>query len=394
MNKIRLYFLLDHPFNKRDYDRFGINILLKENFHIEVWDFTPFLFPKVYKNYSPSDKYTFNGLRVFSIKRKALTALAKLNENDIVISYINNSIFTFSIFKIISDKKLYYGFSKQNTIPFLALKKNFIQRVISNWKRLHEVIYYRIPIEFLGIRHPNFIIAGGNNILKDIKYFNSNETEIIWSHSLDYDIFLDNESNIDYFKISNFYKKPYFLFLDEYQPFHSDYLYSKNPPQIDPDIYYLELDRFFSFIENEKNCEVIIAAHPRSQYEKHPDYFNGRKCIKGDTFNLVKNASCIILHCSTAINFAVLFKKPLIFIKSAVIDEWFGPAINHLSSFFNKRVIEIDKPCTTFDLKIEDQIKIEDYNRYKSEYIKLENSENLNSWIIFSRHIKSKFHQA
>ena len=44
MTKIKkVIYIIETRFNKRDYDRFGIEILKKNGFEVEVWDFTPFL---------------------------------------------------------------------------------------------------------------------------------------------------------------------------------------------------------------------------------------------------------------------------------------------------------------------------------------------------------------
>jgi hypothetical protein len=390
MNKKKIIFLLNHPFNKRDYNRFGIDLLIKNGFDIEAWDFTPFLFPKVYMNYVPDDKYVFDGLKIFFFKCEALKSLAKLNNRDIIVLYISNSFHTYSIFKTLSNNNVYFGFSTQNTIPALPPKISFVKKFISNRKFLHEAIYNRIPSKLLGIRNPNFIIAGGRGSINDENQLLDTKLSIIWTHSLDYDIFLSNESQIN--NVSNrTISKGYVLFLDEYQPFHSDYLYQKNPPKIDPIVYYRELDLLFALIEKKENCEVVIAAHPRSQYDKHPDYFKGRKCIKGETINLVKNSNYVILHMSTSISFAVLYNKPLVFIKSSIIEEWYGPTIDFMAKLFSKFPISIDKKYTYSEIKKNLKIQLNDYINYKEVYIKSPNSENIMSWQIFSNHINSKF---
>ena len=59
-------------------------------------------------------------------------------------------------------------------------------------------------------------------------------------------------------------------------------------------------------------------AHPRSNYEKHPELFKKYKIIKGKTIDLVKNSKLVLMHCSTSVNYAVIYKKPIIILDSIV----------------------------------------------------------------------------
>ena len=43
INITKIIFFIEAHFNQRDYNRFGIPVLLENGFEVEVWDFTPFL---------------------------------------------------------------------------------------------------------------------------------------------------------------------------------------------------------------------------------------------------------------------------------------------------------------------------------------------------------------
>ena len=68
--------------------------------------------------------------------------------------------------------------------------------------------------------------------------------------------------------------------------------------------------KFFDYIEHKFHVRIIIAAHPKSNYDAKSDYYQGRTIIKGDTARLVKDSSFVIASQSTAINLAILFNKP------------------------------------------------------------------------------------
>ena len=79
--------------------------------------------------------------------------------------------------------------------------------------------------------------------------------------------------------------------------------------------YFEEMNNFFAKLEKKFNLEVIIALHPNCFIKNYSKYFNFRRCIKSDTARLVRNSKFVLSHASsTAINFAVIYKKPIIYI--------------------------------------------------------------------------------
>ena len=79
--------------------------------------------------------------------------------------------------------------------------------------------------------------------------------------------------------------------------------------------YFNEMNEFFSIIEKRFNLDVVIALHPTCFIKNYAKFFNNRKCVKYQTANLVKNSTYVFSHASsTAANFAIIFKKPLIYL--------------------------------------------------------------------------------
>ena len=54
----------------------------------------------------------------------------------------------------------------------------------------------------------------------------------------------------------------------------------------------------------------VTPFNPRKEYEDNP--FEGRDVIKGHSADLVRRADVVLLHGSSAINYAILYKKPII----------------------------------------------------------------------------------
>ena len=65
--------------------------------------------------------------------------------------------------------------------------------------------------------------------------------------------------------------------------------------------------------------------------------FGGRELLQGETARLVNDSSLVIAHYSYAVNFAVLYRKPLIFLTTDELKASFRrPAIEAISSHFHK----------------------------------------------------------
>ena len=180
------------------------------------------------------------------------------------------------------------------------------------------------------------------------------------------------------------------VFLDEYLPFHPDFIHLQMAHPTTAEDYYPLLRRFFGFLEDNYGVRIIIAAHPRSRYEELPNYFGGRPVIRGKTAQMVRESEFVIAHSSTSLNFAVLFYKPVIFITTNQLEQSSqGPFIHLMASWFGKQPINIDDQPIGVDWESELRINEEAYARYRNSYIKKDNSEELPFWQIVSNKIKS-----
>ena len=161
---------------------------------------------------------------------------------------------------------------------------------------------------------PHKIFSGNSEILQDyIRRYKKVRNCVIPIHSLDYDAYLRyigcNPS------LANTATDKNCVFLDETATGHpDDNVMGMQPLEKEP--YFRSIKRLFDKIERETGLEVIIAAHPFSAYEKTPGVFGNRKIIKGKTVDLVSRTSLVVMHSSTAINYAILFRRPILFVKT------------------------------------------------------------------------------
>jgi hypothetical protein len=177
----------------------------------------------------------------------------------------------------------------------------------------------------------------------------------------------------------------YAVFLDSYLPYQSDLKIVGMKP-ITAEQYYAALNRFFDVVERAHDVRVVIAAHPKARYDERT--FDGRVTISNRTPELVRDAEFAISHHSTSISYAVLNRKPLMFVYTdgmlAAYRHTVVTFIRELADFLGAPVYhveEIDSP---------DQAKLvpidgAKYDAFKYGYLTSHQSEHESTESIFLR---------
>jgi hypothetical protein len=293
---------------------------------------------------------------------KFLKLFKVLKKYNAVISFIHVPGFNAWVYKRlgIGVKKFLLSFYKVRT--FVNIFKVFLEKIykVLVLKREYDVVFF-----------------SGSNAKKFYP-----KTNVIAINHPDYDTFQESQN------IKRFTEKKYCVFLDEYLPFHPD-LQVINLKKIEPIKYYSSLLSFFDFLEQKLNLKVVIAAHPKANYNN--EQFEGREIYKYKTSELVKDAEFVISHFSTSISFAVLNYKPIIFCytneyKLAYRTNFFDFMLWHANylGMNTYNINNLDK--TKFSISRVDKEK---YSRYKYDYLTSKETENLYSGKIVYSYLMS-----
>lgn len=378
---IKIIILTEVGFSKRDYFRWGIN-KIEKIFDIKILDFTKISYPhffevhkeKVYEPRNYHEIREINKAKILIDNFKPTYAFDNMNSDS------NNSS---EIRKFLKQKKIKTIHIQSGLVP--TVKRNI-------YEKLHRIffLFLRPEIFYSKIKkilknkysgqnrdkNSEIILISG---LKGINEINKNK-EIIYSHSYDYELYLDYKKNLNQIDSP---KKNFIVFLDQYLPFHPGAVMRGEKPKATKKNYYPKINNFFSFLENKTNKKVLIASHPRADYSKE-NPFQNRDLIKDKTIELVNNADIVLAHTSTSISYAVLFNKPLIFLTSnEIIRSYDDFRINSLARELNSALINIDESKSfseIIDLSKISKISNEKYLDYKRNYIKHPYSENISMW--------------
>ena len=376
----KILILTDIGFSKRDYIRFGVNILEKK-YKVDILDFTEWLSPKYWKIY-PEKIYSCEGYKKISNYNdleKAISTKDIINIIDHLSSEKSYSILNYIRTKKLPLTKILGGLVLENKRTFWE----FIHKLFFLFFK-PKILFKKIIDIFRKKKEINlsydYVIIGGETEMENFKV--KNAKKVIKGHSFDYDVFLELNN-----KKSNLNLKPYAVFLDQCLPFHPGAAYRGENHKVTKEKYFPALNDFFTSFENKTGLEVIFAAHPRSRYDLYAEFLYGRKYFINKTPELVKNSKLVLIHTSTSMSYAVLYDKPIIFITTDEYKRSYDDfRINSYSRLMNSLLFNIDDKNNYS--KIPNSKKIfsfdkDKYKEYKDKYIKYPNSPEKHLWNIF-----------
>ena len=362
--KRKIIFIKESILSQRDYERYKFNDFIQSGYDISVLDLSSFN-NQDYKE--DIDIYSIAKERVFSpsSKKEILEYIKGIDHNSIIISLSRVNKKTLFIYKSLFKMGLKFGFIKLGTTPdvYFNFKKNTLRSLL---RKIKNKIIQRL----YGV-HSHFYILGSKADILNIEnhvLFNKKSRHIHYNN-LDYDLYLSNE------KLNN--KKiattKYVVFLDEYNLYHPD----NNTTGIMPvgKSYYSELNSFFSKIESKYSVKVIIAAHPRSRYDKIGNPFQGRKILNFKTIDLVKYSQFVLAHASTAITMSVIYKKPIVSLISHNYHHTYINSIKFFSETLSTTLVDLSSKNNRLPNSFE--INNKAYKDFHENYINYKNSNNL-----------------
>lgn len=349
---------IENPFyENRDIERFGFKFFEKNNYEIIIVD-CKLLFNKTHSWKITNHKYEVTNIENLS----EIEILIKKIKCGFALDLLAYNKVAFKIRNILNKNKI-LTVKKQGSLPlfqkgFINIKKELIKNHFFSKGFKHSV----------GIT---------TSLDTDKNFFIKRSLKKVYSQTEDYEKMMNNKEP---YYVQN---KKYILFLDDMLPNHPDYN-TYTPPKPSPtneDTYLRELNLFFKKVEDLTGFEVIIALHPKSSIKNWNQIFPNRKIFISSTLKLAKNCVCALAHESTSISYAVMFKKPIIFLSSDEIENsWIYINIIGKANYLGAETINITKFNSNHK-----KINIHDYNsiafnKYFDNFIKHPLSTGQSGW--------------
>ena len=180
----------------------------------------------------------------------------------------------------------------------------------------------------------------------------------------------------------------YAVYLDQNFPDHPDNI--NLGTKLNRITFYASLNKFFHHLEKKYKLKLIIARHPTVQ--DGAERFDNREEYSESTANLVKDAEFVIAHTSTAVSYAILNRKAIIFIATAEIEDKYSTTIaseiTNIARYLGQTRLNIDEPEQVKELVLKMPQK-NLYDNYIYSYLTTPESENRDSQDIFWERVSS-----
>lgn len=379
-------FITESPFSERDYSRFGVEIL-RRNFDVKIFDCTSLLKPYFWEKHKEV-RFQCSGYHAIGDIEQFLSLIAKIKYNSVAIDFIGIEPETRRIRMILQKfgipRVILHSGLLPNPVTDFRGRVLRILFLLKNPKLLSRGIGRRIERLLMPSTFPQIALCSGKAGLNDPRLVGVKHK--IFGHSFDYDLYLANKHQLD------LKPSPYAVFLDEDMIYHSDYDHASLKPAATEGSYYGSMNKFFDAFELETGIPIRVAAHPRSRYDLRPELWGKRSVIYGKTAQLVQDATIVLCHQSTSVSFAVLWRKPLIYLTTNEINSSFlGPRVSLFSRLLRAPLFNVDYLNVIPPIELLTVINEPAYAEYIEQYIKLPNTPDIPLWDIFSQYIKREF---
>ena len=384
----RVVFLVESSFSESEYQRLNLLSLLRQGLTVEVWDCSAALTPGP-EGGRDTTAHLGVSVRVFSdLKHVAETIITEAQREVFFVCMLEYRWRSRRVFAALGRARARYCLLLTDVQPFgkTAIRSRLFAGSVAKFRGAEwDSLFFTLPARLWGVRPPELIIAGGASCLTptDTRVAGS-ASRVLWAHALDYDRF----RNVS--RPRRLHTRPTAVFLDQFLEGHPDQFRSGGP-FCDPSTYYSNLQRAFESLEADLGIEVLIAAHPRADYETPDARFGKREIVHGRTPELVAECRLVLAHDSTAVGYAVLFGVPVTFIT----DDGIGrspiraASARTMASLLGRRLYNLDRepfPNWIHELKLDHRR----YESYRTAFMKREGTPDRPLWDIFADYLEGK----
>ena len=109
------------------------------------------------------------------------------------------------------------------------------------------------------------------------------------------------------------------VYIDQNLEGNYEFLLNSSKYAATKNLHWKSLNSFFDTMSKKLNKKVLIAAHHRR--DKNVKIDTNCEVFYSQTPILIKNSSLVLVHNSVALSYAILFKKPMIFITTDEIKK-------------------------------------------------------------------------
>lgn len=389
--KPALFVCIKNPFTQRDLERMGIEAL-EQHFDLRILDCTAWLMPAAHLTRGPACLPRAN-LRAVGSMREFKAALGGARGGyaiDYVGQFSPQAILMFNALKSRGFRLVVLD-SGACPAPEATLgRRSTAQKVLDAFRRggLRQHLNARINrllLACLPDQRADFALVAGTRWKNDPRFAQARHK--IEAHSFDYERY--RQINAAGSAPDPSLPGRYAVYLDEDIVDHEDNKEMNLASPASAPRFYSALLRLFDRFEAETGMRVVIAGYP-SMRRGAGGKFGARQVVLRRTAELIRDASLVFAHASTAISFAVLWRRPLVFLTSDEIGRsWYQPWIEASRAVLRATMLDIDREPGDVS-SLHEGMDAVAYEKYQATFIKSPRSPDASLWEIFLQVIESR----
>lgn len=347
----KVVYLTDVPFTPRDRERLGVDFYRGEGLAAEVFGLEA-IFRPVVSMLEENDPC----VRHFFDLDDACAAVRSLGADTLVINLLPRSAPVLPLAAALRRTPALVAEVRTNAAP--QGRRGLRRRLARLTPARARNAVARLVWPFMA-RRPDIIIYGG----EAMRPAPHEGRRLVSAHALDYDAFslLPSQPAEE--------GRRYALFVDQNLAAHPDFALLGQEAPVSAGAYYPAMRRFFASLEEHLGLPVIIAAHPRANAAETAALFGGRTVAAGRTAHLARDASLVLVHYSTALNFAILGNAPVTFVETDEMRAACGPTVRLMAELTGRPLLSADRPPREWDTRLL-EVKADSYTAYARRYIK------------------------
>ena len=353
----RIIIIQHEPLTPNIEKKYCLKELILAGFSLEYWDISQIIYPGL----TVANKLEYDYLKIVKTFGDLKTLWNNLEDNCIAIPELFFIPKTGKIWKLLRSREI--PLIKIERYANTNIGRTFWQKIISHanpataYQYLKNFIF-RFSMRFAGISASNrydYYLTSGNKTKCDCQI----------NHP-DYDDYLLHKND------EAFLKEKYICFIDTGFGIHPDQKFYRTDIYEDNELWQAKLSAFFSVIEKKYRVPVVIAVHPKLDYSEKA--FDGRKKIKYQTLNLVKNAEFVLQDISNSIAFSVIENKKIGLITTNEFWKIYNQHLTQMSKIIDIPVFNIDnQKAQDFEpIALKESVR----NSYRDSYLCSEETRN------------------
>jgi hypothetical protein len=371
--QLKVVFVMYVPLTAHFEARFHILDLIQSGITVELWDVTNLYFNHIAFSEAVERKYVVKLMNFAEVERR------------LDMAEIPKTVFVFLLHYSFRTLELFALFSRHRcrTCTFVQGLQPSGSSIASRWINVRRYLGHMLDPKKMS----NYFLSVIPRIYKRLYLIREYDTvfvsgsvatglyegksQVVQVNYFDYDNYLEAKGDQ-----SSRITGDYCVFLDGNLAEDSDnrVLGLKT---VTPQLYFKGMNLFFDRIEKSHGTTVVIAASPKSKYAD--GIFGPRRLYKNQTHELIKGCSFVIADYSTAVAYAVLYKKPIVFYYTEEMKRLsFFTYIVDLAATLDCRIYSIDLLDDSNPLSIK-PVNLKRYEKYKYSFLTSKESENLHS---------------